>query len=86
MSITKNFLLALLNLARFDFEDGKIPRPEFLIKVKEAVGLVQEGIRCKSCVKIARSTMTMDEMIDSMSDSEGGSVLSSRSSSVLDLR
>ena len=83
----KNSLFsALLNLARFDFEEGKIQRPEFLKRVKEAVALVQEGIRCKSCVKVARSTMTMDEMIDSMSDSDCGSKPTSRSSSILDLR
>ncbi len=84
--ITSIYFSALLNLARFDFEEGKIQRPEFLKKVKEAVSLVQEGIRCKTCVKVARSTMTMDEMIDSMSESECSSKATSRSNSLLDLR
>ena len=79
---------AMLNLARLDLQDRRIERPQFLIRVKEAMTLVQEGIRCKSCVKIARSTMTLEEMVDSMSDSEagGGSGFNSRSNSLLDIR
>ena len=77
---------AMLNLARLDLQDRRIERPQFLVRVKEAMTLVQEGIRCKSCVKIARSTMTLEEMVDNMSDSEAGSNISSRSSSLLDLR
>ena len=85
--IFKHLSTALLNLARIDMESGTIQRPEFLQRVKEAVQMVQEGIRCKSCVKVARSTMHLDEMIDSMSDSEAfSSNATSRSSSMLDLR
>ena len=84
--IYKHMSTAMLNLARLDLQDRRIERPQFLIRVKEAMTLVQEGIRCKSCVKIARSTMTLEEMVDSMSDSEAGSGFNSRSNSLLDIR
>ena len=85
--ILKHLSTSLLNLARISLEKGQISRPEFLAKVKEAMQMVQEGIRCKSCVKIARSTMTLEEMIDSMSDSESGtSAFNSRTNSLLDIR
>jgi hypothetical protein len=92
--VLKHMSTALLNLARMDLQDGLIERPEFLTKVREAMQLVREGVRCKSCVKVERSTsrtMTLDEMVDNMSDSEAGSSLSSsRNSSVhsstIDLR
>lgn len=82
--LLKHLSTALLNLARMDLQEGLISRPQFLNEVKEAMKLVQEGIRCKSCVKMSRSTMTLEEMVDSMSDSD--SRKSSRANSLLDLR
>lgn len=82
--LLKHLSTALLNLARMDLQEGRIQRPQFLNEVKEAMKLVQEGIRCKSCVKMSRSTMTLEEMVDSMSDSD--SRKSSRTNSLLDLR
>lgn len=84
--VFKHLSATLLNLARLDLQEGRVQRPEFLLRVKEAMKLVQEGLRCKSTVKIARSTMTMEEMVDSMSDSESiNSNSVSRVNSLLDL-
>ncbi len=87
--ILKHLSTASLNLARMDLEAGRIERPAFLARVREAMHLVQEGVRCKSCVKVDRSSriamrMSLDEMVDSMSESESES--NSLSSSVTDLR
>ena len=84
--IYKHLSTAMLNLARLDLQENKIERPEFLLRVKEAMRLVQEGIRCKSCVKVARSTMSLEEMVDSLSESEMSSRNSSVHNSLLDLR
>ena len=84
--IYKHLSTAMLNLARLDLQENKIERPEFLVRVKEAMRLVQEGFRCKSCVKIARSTMSLEEMVDSLSESEMSSRNSSVHNSLLDLR
>ena len=84
--IYKHLSTAMLNLARLDMQENKIERPEFLLRVKEAMRLVQEGFRCKSCVKVARSTMSLEEMVDSLSDSGMSSRNSSVHNSLLDLR
>ena len=64
-----------------DLQDGIITRPEFLILVRDSMKWVQEGHRCKSCVKIDKSNaMTLDEIVDSMSESETS--LASRCSSI----
>ena len=64
-----------------DLQDGIITRPEFLILVRDSMKWVQEGHRCKSCVKIDKSSaMTLDEIVDSMSESETS--LASRCSSI----
>ena len=69
----------------------RIPRNEFLLRVKKAMLLVQEGVRCKSCVKIDRTrnnTDTMskfDDLVDEMSDSSYDSSYMSDSSYSLSL-
>ena len=45
--------------------------------------LVQEGHRCKSCVKMDKSNaLTLDDIVDSMSESESETSLASRCSSI----
>ena len=63
---------AQLNLARLDLQENRIERPEFLKRVRNATVLVQEAVRCKSCVRIDRSLqIPLDHLMDEMStDSE----------------
>ena len=68
--ILQHLSTAELNLARLDLQAGIIGRPQFLVQVKNAMKMVQEGIRCKSCVKIARTNVSLDDMINSLSDSD----------------
>ena len=78
-NVLKHLSATELNLARMDMEDNKIPRQEFLLRVRKAMLLVQEGVRCKSCVKIDRSSnrLTIVDESDSsyMSDCSTGSSL-----------
>lgn len=69
--VLKHFSSAELNLARIHLESGRIQRPEFLLQVRKAMSLVQEGLKCKSCVKIDRnaSFASLDEMVSELSDS-----------------
>ena len=73
------------------FKCFRIPRNEFLLRVKKAMLLVQEGVRCKSCVKINRSRDTdsqsskFDDLVDEMSDSSYDSSYMSDSSYSLSL-
>jgi hypothetical protein len=39
--ILKHFSTAELNLARIDLESGRIQRPEFLVRIRKAMSLVQ---------------------------------------------
>ena len=57
-NILKHLSATELNLARMDMEENRIPRPEFLLRVRKAMLLVQEGVRCRSTVKIDRSAST----------------------------
>ena len=69
--ILKHFSTAELNMARINLESGAILRPEFLGQVRMAMSLVQEGLKCKSCIKIDRSVgpATLDDMVSELSDS-----------------
>ena len=73
------------------FKCFRIPRNEFLLRVKKAMLLVQEGVRCKSTVKINRSRDTeiqpskFDDLVDEMSDSSYDSSYMSDSSYSLSL-
>ena len=69
----KDFFIATFIILYF-----RIPRNEFLLRVKKAMLLVQEGVRCKSCVKINRTNKNegaddqsskFDDLVDEMSDS-----------------
>ena len=69
--ILKHFSTAELNLARLNLESGKIQRPEFLVHVRKAMSLVQEGLKCKSCIKIDRTAgpASLEDMVSELSDS-----------------
>lgn len=82
--ILQHLSTAELNLARLDLQAGIIDRPQFLTQVKNAMKMVQEGIRCKSTVKLNRSNVSLDQMINSLSDSESRN--SSVHGSFVDLR
>lgn len=43
-----------MNLARTDFENGLIARPEFLERVKHSMRIIEQASNCKSCIKIER--------------------------------
>ena len=58
-----------LNLARMDMEEKRIPRPEFLLRVRKAMLLVQEGVRCRSTVKINRSANGKD-LVEELSEDQ----------------
>ena len=64
-------------------QENRIARPDFLIQVRNTMRLVQEGHRCKSCVKMDKSNaLTLDDIVDSMSESESETSLASRCSSI----
>lgn len=68
--VLRNYSTAELNLAKLDFEDKQITRPEFLLRVKKAMIFVQEGLQCTSCVRVDRSAhtqMSMDILGEEMS-------------------
>eukprot|EP00094_Tigriopus_californicus_P009904 TCALIF_09550-PA protein Name:"Similar to msta Protein msta, isoform B (Drosophila melanogaster)" AED:0.04 eAED:0.05 QI:0/1/0/1/1/1/2/0/547 len=68
--VLRNYSTAELNLAKLDFEDKHITRPEFLLRVKKAMIFVQEGLQCTSCVRVDRSAhtqMSMDILGEEMS-------------------
>ena len=69
--VLKHFSSAELNLARIELESGAIQRPEFLLRVWKAMSYVQEGLKCKSCVKIDRnaSFASLEDMVSELSDS-----------------
>ena len=64
-NILKHLSATELNLARMDMEENRIPRPEFLLRVRKAMLLVQEGVRCRSTVKIDRSASTKMSQVKS---------------------
>ena len=64
-NILKHLSATELNLARMDMEENRIPRPEFLLRVRKAMLLVQEGVRCRSTVKIDRTSSTKMSQVKS---------------------
>jgi len=47
-----------MNLARTDFESGLITRPEFILRVKGSMKIVEQASNCKSSMKIERKLDT----------------------------
>lgn len=68
-NIINHYSTAELNLARLDLQEQRIARPEFLLRVRKAMVMVQEATRCKSCVRIDRSLqqMSVDLIAEEMS-------------------
>jgi len=54
----KDLGTAQMNLARTDFENGLILRPEFLERVKASMRTIEQASNCKSCIKIERKLDT----------------------------
>jgi len=50
----KDLSTSSMNLARTQFELGEISRPEFLLRVKLSMKMLEEASNCKACVKIER--------------------------------
>lgn len=83
--VLKHLSTANLNLARLDLEEARIQRPEFLARVKEAMLMVKEAVRCQSSsgmrVQDGRSRMMSGPGAE---DDEGEGQSSSSSSAWLD--
>ena len=67
-NILKHLSATELNLARMDMEESRIPRAEFLLRVRKAMLLVQEGVRCRSTVKINRGGAK--DMVEELSEDQ----------------
>jgi len=50
----KDLSTSMMNLARTNFEEGVISRPQFLAEVKSSMKMVETASNCKSCIKVER--------------------------------
>lgn len=71
VNILRHLSSADLNIARIRLNNGEISRTDFLSEVRKAMALVQEGLKCKSCVKIDRTKgpVSWDDLVSELSDS-----------------
>ena len=53
-AVLKHYSTAELFLSKLDLEAGAIRRPEFLLRVRKAAVMVQEGLRCTACIRLDR--------------------------------
>lgn len=67
--ILDHMAAAELNLAKLNLEEGTISRPQFLTRVKTCMIVLQEATRCKSCVRVDRSSQQISQDLDALEDS-----------------
>eukprot|EP00088_Acartia_fossae_P007796 TRINITY_DN13658_c0_g1_i4.p1 TRINITY_DN13658_c0_g1~~TRINITY_DN13658_c0_g1_i4.p1 ORF type:complete len:561 (-),score=83.36 TRINITY_DN13658_c0_g1_i4:334-1905(-) len=69
----KDLAACEMNLARVEFEGGLIERPEFLVRVKNSMKIVEEASKCKSAVTIRRKFDNGEPLTEEQYENCGGS-------------